>query len=110
VVNLVGKFSLLETSALLKECYLFIGLDSGVTHVAAASGVPVICLFSAANEVNVWKPLGNQVKVLTAHPECSPCQSHACLRSDGYFCMDEIKVENVVVEAVGLLAAQKERK
>ena len=73
VVNLVGKFSLLEIGAFTRDCQLFIGCDSGTTHLAAAAGVPVICLFSAANEVDVWKPVGSKVKVLTRHPECSPC-------------------------------------
>lgn len=110
VVNLAGKLSLLETAALTKECDLFIGCDSGVTHVAAASGVKVLCLFSAANEVEVWKPLGKGVKVLTRHPNCSPCHSHQCLRTDGYFCMDEIKVEDVMADAVQILSKLERKK
>jgi ADP-heptose:LPS heptosyltransferase len=109
VVNLVGKLSLLETAAFTHGCDLFIGCDSGVTHVAAAGGVPVICLFSAANSVDVWKPLGQQVKVLTQHPTCSPCRSHNCLRTDGYFCMDAITVESVVEEAITSLSKRKKK-
>jgi ADP-heptose:LPS heptosyltransferase len=109
VVNLVGKLSLLELAALAKECNLFIGCDSGTTHVAAAAGAPVICLFSAANEVEVWKPVGSQVRVLTHHPECSPCRSHECTRTDGYFCMDEIKVEDVLEEVKTVLLPQKRK-
>jgi ADP-heptose:LPS heptosyltransferase len=105
VVNLTGKLSLLEMGAFTKDCHLFIGCDSGTTHLAAAAGVPVICLFSAANEVEVWKPVGSQVKVLTHHPDCSPCGSHECIRTDGYFCMDEIKVEDVVDEVKNMLKA-----
>jgi heptosyltransferase-3 len=96
VINLVGKLSLREMAALLPHCMVFIGCDSGPTHIAAACGVPVVCLFSAANEVEVWKPWGAKVKLLTQHPACSPCHSHACLRDDGYFCMDEIKVDDVL--------------
>jgi ADP-heptose:LPS heptosyltransferase len=103
VVNLVGKLSLLQMAALLEECQVFIGCDSGATHVAAASGVPVISLFSAANEVEVWKPWGPRVKVLTRNPECSPCKSYECLRTDGYFCMAEIKPEEVIAEVKLLL-------
>ncbi|HEY5038386.1 MAG TPA: glycosyltransferase family 9 protein [bacterium] len=106
VVNLVGKLSLRQMAALIKQCKVFVGCDSGATHVAAACGVPVVSLFSAANEVEVWKPWGPHVKVLTVHPPCSPCHSHECLRDDGYFCMAEIKVENVVEEVKTLLEAQ----
>jgi ADP-heptose:LPS heptosyltransferase len=104
-VNLVGKFSLLEIGAFTRDCHLFIGCDSGTTHLAAAAGVPVLCLFSAANEVDVWKPVGPKVKVLTRHPECSPCRSHECVRTDGYFCMDEITVEDVLEEVKTILAS-----
>ena len=98
VINLVGKLSLRQMAAVLKHCQVFIGCDSGATHVAAAVGVPVVSLFSAANEVEVWKPWAQKVKVLTKHPACSPCHSFECTRTDGYFCMAEIKVEDVVAE------------
>jgi ADP-heptose:LPS heptosyltransferase len=104
VVNLVGKLSLLEMAALAKACDLFIGCDSGATHVAAATGAKVLSLFSAANEVEVWKPRGARVRVMTKHPACSPCRSHICLRDDGYFCMAEIRVEDVVEEVKAMLA------
>jgi heptosyltransferase-1 len=98
VINLVGKLSLRQMAALLKHCQVFVGCDSGATHVAAALGVPVVSLFSAANEVEVWKPWGEKVKVITRHPTCSPCKSYECTRTDGYFCMAEIKPEDVIEE------------
>jgi ADP-heptose:LPS heptosyltransferase len=104
VVNLVGKLSLRQMAALMKDCGLFIGCDSGSTHVAAASGIPVLSLFSAANEVEVWRPWGEKVRVLTRHPVCSPCRSHECIRKDDYFCMAEIGPEEVVVEAKTILS------
>jgi ADP-heptose:LPS heptosyltransferase len=103
ILNLVGKLSLRQTAALLRDCGVFIGCDSGATHLAAASGVPVVCLFSGANEVEVWRPWGPKVKVLTQHPPCSPCKSHECPRTDGYFCMAEIKPEDVIAEVKGIL-------
>ncbi len=96
VINLVGKLTLRQMAVLMGHCQVFIGCDSGSSHLAAAVGVPVVSLFSAANEVEVWKPLGQKVKVLTKHPTCSPCKSYECKRDDGYFCMAEIKVEEVV--------------
>ncbi len=103
VVNLVGKLSLMEMAAVIQHCQLFIGCDSGAGHIAAACGVPVLSLFSAANEVEVWKPWGPKVKVMTKHPPCSPCRSQECKRDDGYFCMAEIKVEDVLEEVKLLL-------
>ncbi len=103
IINLVGKLTLRQTAALMRDCRVFIGCDSGATHLAAACGVPVVCLFSAANEAEVWKPWGTKVKVLTQHPPCSPCKAHDCLRTDGYFCMAEIKAEDVLAEVKMIL-------
>lgn len=108
IINLVGKLSLRQTAALMRDCKVFIGCDSGATHLAAACGIPVVCLFSAANELEVWKPWGPQVKVLTQHPTCSPCKSHECLRTDGYFCMAEIKPEDVIAEVKMFLEGKGE--
>src|ERR1035441_5010241 len=49
IINLVGKLSLRQMAALMGDCKVFIGCDSGATHLAAACGVPVVSLFSAAN-------------------------------------------------------------
>jgi len=99
IINQVGKLNLRQTAALLTTCQVFVGGDSGPAHLAAACGIPVVSLFSAANRPEVWRPWGEKVKVLTVKPECSPCQSYVCRRTDGYFCMNEIGVDQVV-EAV----------
>lgn len=103
VVNLVGKLDLKQMAALVQHCKVFVGCDSGATHVASAMNVPVLCLFSAANESAVWRPWGPKVKVITRHPDCSPCKAYECTRTDGYFCMAEIKVEEVVEEVKRLM-------
>jgi hypothetical protein len=43
---------------LRKETALYIGNDSGVTHLAGAAGLPTVALFRATDPV-VWRPLGN---------------------------------------------------
>ena len=43
---------------------VFIGNDSGVTHLAAAVGTPVIALFGPASDANVWAPRGSGVRVI----------------------------------------------
>jgi heptosyltransferase-3 len=56
-------------SALLSEAVLFIGHDSGITHLAAASrkDLPVIALFGPTDPV-VWAPPRAGVKVLHGDP------------------------------------------
>jgi heptosyltransferase III len=44
---------------------MFIGHDSGISHLAAAAGAPCILLFGPTNP-DVWAPRNNNVRVLKA--------------------------------------------
>jgi heptosyltransferase-3 len=44
-IDLVGKVDLLTAAAALRRCALFIGNDTGLTHIAAASRTPTLGLF-----------------------------------------------------------------
>jgi ADP-heptose:LPS heptosyltransferase len=49
--------------AVLREAGVYLGNDSGVSHLAAAFGTPVLALFGPTDPA-VWAPLGNRVQVL----------------------------------------------
>lgn len=46
---------------------LFIGNDAGITHLAAAVGVPTLALFGETDP-RVWAPRGSHVRVLRCNP------------------------------------------
>jgi len=50
---------------------LYVGNDSGITHLAAAVGVPVVALFGPTDPAR-WAPRGGRVEVLAQ--ETSPQQ------------------------------------
>jgi hypothetical protein len=50
-------------SLLLQEALLYVGHDSGITHLAAMLGAPTIALFRHSS-VAQWRPLGPRVKVI----------------------------------------------
>ena len=52
-----------EVAEVLRQCHLYLGNDSGVSHLAAAVGVPTIAIFGPSNP-RVWRPVGRQVIVL----------------------------------------------
>jgi heptosyltransferase-3 len=55
IINLAGKLSFSEITAILNKAYVYIGPDTSVTHQAAACGVPTIALFGPSNPVK-WGP------------------------------------------------------
>jgi heptosyltransferase III len=55
--------NLYELAGFLRRARLYIGNDSGITHLAAAVGTPVIAVFVASDPA-VWAPRGTHVEVL----------------------------------------------
>jgi heptosyltransferase III len=54
-----------KLARLLQEASLYIGHDSGITHLAAMLGASTIALFRQSS-VAQWRPLGPRVKVIEA--------------------------------------------
>lgn len=96
-VNIAGRVSLAELSGIIAKAHLFIGPDTGVTHLAAATGVPVIALFGPTNPVkwapwpvdyqqdkNPFKKQGslqiNNVYLMQGIGDCVPCHLEGCDR------------------------------
>lgn len=61
-VDLCGKLTLSEAAACLGRMRIFIGNDSGLMHIAAASGVPTLGLFGPTS-VSEYAPAGRLVAV-----------------------------------------------
>ena len=70
---------------------LFVGNDSGITHLAAALGIPSIALFGPTLPRH-WAPLGANVTVLWNPQDCSACSSGG----NEHTCLDNITVEEVL--------------
>jgi heptosyltransferase-3 len=54
---------LYELACWLAKAQLYIGNDSGITHLAAAVGTPVLALFGPTTRPEVWAPRGPHVRV-----------------------------------------------
>jgi heptosyltransferase-3 len=55
---------LTELAERLSRCRLYLGNDSGVTHLASAAGCPVVALFGASDH-RIWAPRG-QVTIIVS--------------------------------------------
>ncbi len=60
-VNMAGKTTIGTLGGVISGALLFVGVDSGPAHIAAALGVPAIILFSGVNDPRKWAPRGKKV-------------------------------------------------
>jgi ADP-heptose:LPS heptosyltransferase len=92
---LVQDLPITKVAALLSLASLFIGNDSGISHLAAALKVPIIALFGPTDPF-VWAPRSDQAFWLQGQAACAPCtrdEQRLCERQQ---CLEEIEVEQVM--------------
>jgi heptosyltransferase-3 len=108
IVNLIGSLSLSELPAVVHQLDLYVGPDTGTTHLAAMLGRKTLCLFAGVAPLESFGPVGPGVVVVkTIHLPCSPCQIiDLTWCTHGHQCMQSITVERVMAEIEKMLAAQ----
>lgn len=65
VIDLTGQLDLVAAAACLQRARLFVGNDSGLMHMAAAAGAPVLGLFGPTDE-RVYGPWGSDARSVRA--------------------------------------------
>ncbi|MBT4485028.1 MAG: glycosyltransferase family 9 protein [Candidatus Latescibacteria bacterium] len=63
VFHVIKTESLSELLQVLSEAELYVGNDSGVSHLAAMCGTPCVVLFGATDPA-VWRPVGRDVTIV----------------------------------------------
>ena len=127
VLDLSGSLSLAETAELIRLAAIYVGPDTAVTHIAAATGTPTVALFGPSNPVkwgpwpqqwasvaSPWKRIGSRrqgnVFLVQGTARCTPgvpcmlegCERHLESRSD---CLENLGV-GTVIEAVDAMLAK----
>ncbi|MEI6638631.1 MAG: lipopolysaccharide heptosyltransferase II [Chlorobium sp.] len=91
--DLTGKTSLTEAAALMSGARVVISNDSGLMHLAAYIGTPVIGLFGSTSPV--WtRPLGKKSIAMNVPEPCAPCFDRIC-RYQHYRCLENITSDAV---------------
>lgn len=112
---LCGEDSLLVTGAILKECDLFIGNDSGLMHLAAAVMTPTIGIFGLSNP-RAWSPFipaaPARARAVYRDLACRPCNYVGLHSGDQLGCQTRdcligLDVESVLAAAHELLSVPK---
>lgn len=91
-INLTGKTSIADLPALLSQCHLFLGNDSGAMHVAAAVGLPIVAIFGPTDPCGT-APVSPHSSIVQQKPYCSPCFLRRC--PTDHRCMTAITPEMV---------------
>ena len=96
-IILVDQLSLPILAAIIKRSNLFVGNDSGITHVAAALGIPTITIFGPTDP-GIWGPRGGRVKILYKKSPCSPCSFDTRRNCFSQICLEGVTSEDVISE------------
>jgi heptosyltransferase-2 len=105
LIDLSGKTSLAEVTAILSVCDLFISNDMGLAHVAAATGTETIVIFGPTNDVTT-RPFGDNSTVVRHDVECSPCMLRDC--PIDHRCMTRVSIAQVFDTAISRLIPTSE--
>jgi len=101
-IDLTGKTAIADLPALLSQCHLFIGNDSGAIHVAAAVGLPVVAIFGPTDPFGT-SPVTRRCSIVQQRPYCSPCFLRRC--PTDHRCMTAITADMAEAAAKPWLSA-----
>ena len=91
----VSGLRLAQLAALIAGSDLYLGNDSGVSHLAAALGVRTVVLFGPSN-AEQWVPRGKRVTLLRHAIQCSPCDIPAMKSCRHRSCLTSLSPDEVI--------------
>jgi ADP-heptose:LPS heptosyltransferase len=106
VINICGKSSVIESAYIIGNGVIYIGNDTGTTHLAAMTGCPILAIFSARERKEKYFPYGKNNITIRKDIECENCGLKVCAEKNTK-CVDIISVKEVFDSAVKLIYNKK---
>ena len=89
------NLSLPEITALAEHARIFVGIDSGIAHIAGAVGTPSVVIFGYSNRDH-WSPWTDAPnEIVFKHFDCQPCSGYRCEVYGTPRCILEVPVDAV---------------
>ena len=98
-LNMAGRTSVRELSALIRRCNFFITNDSGPMHLAAAFNIPLVAVFGPTDHTTT-SPYSDKSVVVRSVTECAPCLKREC--PTDHRCMTAVTADDVITAALRL--------
>jgi len=95
---------LARVAAVLAQCRLYLGNDSGLTHLAAAAGTGGVVGLFGPTDPAVWAPPGRRVTILAGSCPQAPCARGREIPCGEPRCLRELSPEQVIAAAAARLA------
>ena len=102
---LLANRPLARVARVLSRCRLYIGNDSGLTHLAAAVAGPEVLALFGPTDPRVWAPLGPRVRTLWAPCPQAPGAVDGTISSPETRSLEALAPETVLAAAAQMLAA-----
>ena len=102
---LLAHRPLARVARVLSRCRLYIGNDSGLTHLAAAVEEPDVLALFGPTDPRVWAPLGPRVRTLTGPCPQAPCAVGRTITCPETRCLNALSPETVLAAAAQVLSA-----
>lgn len=105
VLSLIGKTTLNDAMEIIYQCQFYIGLDSGLMHIAVALNKPTFTIWGASNpNLYGYEWLGAKHKIVSLNLDCAPCSSwlnaNTSRVSNPALCPDFKCIKGISVEMV----------
>jgi len=101
-IKLIQSYDLIWLAQILNNAEIYLGMDSGPTHLASALGTKTVAIFISSNP-KIWAPRHPWAKIISVQYPCAPCSDEQRRTCSDYPCVQAIDEFLIIQEIKNLL-------